>query len=145
MKAYTVHNLWVCKITGQSMAQVSFSINDELQTVHSPFPSLEFANTYLAKSKRDWFLTALEKFVMHKKQIIESSHPDEKKQKALLVCITVYNDFCNKSLETSVKRFLNGKSFFEAILPNPNNSSFKSSESNLAELIKFCETETSIK
>jgi len=142
MKAYTVHNLWVCQITGQAMAQISFGIDNELKAFNNPFPNLEFATTYLAKSKRDWFLSCLEKFVNHKKQIIESSNPDQQKQKALEVCVTVYNDFCNKSLESSVKRFLTGKQFFETILPNPNNNSFKSSQENLSELIKFCETET---
>ena len=144
MKAYTVHKFYVCQITGEVNAQISFGITEDLETLEKPFPNVEFANAHIGKAKRDWFLFALEKFVNHKKQVIENSQPDANKQKALQVCLSVYNDFCVKGLDTIAKRFLAGKAYFETILPNNNNNSYNSSKENLNELIKFCETEAKI-
>jgi hypothetical protein len=137
MKAYTVHNFWVCQITNAVIAQISF----DNEAFDKPMPSVEFAKNYITKSKRDWFLNSLEKFINHKKQIINNSQVSPEKQKALTVCGIAYDDFCNKSLDNIAKRFLNGKQYYEAILPHPSNSSFESSQANLNELIKFCQTE----
>jgi len=142
MKAYTIHKFWVCQITGEVMAQISFCIGEVVQAYEKFFPTVEFANTYIAKEKREWFLAALEKFINHKEQVIKNGAKDENKSKALQACINAYADFQVKPLETITERFLKGKVYFQTILPNPNNPSHKSSESNLAELIKFCETET---
>lgn len=137
MKAYTVHNFWVCQITNAVIVQISF----DAEVFDKHLPNVEFANNYISKSKRDWFLNSLEKFINHKKKVIENSQVSAEKQKALIVCSNAYNDFCNKSLETIVKRFIGGKDYFAAILPHPSNSSFENSQANLNELIKFCETE----
>lgn len=141
IKAYTVHRYWLCQITGEVIAQISFSLGDQSDACEKLFPTQQFANDYIYKAKRDWFLIALENFVMHKKQIIEAN-ADATKQKALQVCLNAYNDFCNKGLETITKRFLDGKKYFDAILPHSNNASHQSSIETLNELIKFCETET---
>lgn len=138
MKAYTVNRFWLCQITSEVMAQISFN---EI-AYEKFFPSAEFANTYIAKEKRDWFLMAIEKYVSHKKQIIDNSQVPEEKQKALAVCLEASKVYCDKSLETIVASFLKGKKYFEAILPHSTNPSFESSQNNLNELIKFCETET---
>ena len=138
MKAYTVNRYWVCQTTNEVMAQISFN---EL-AFEKFFPSIEFANTYIAKEKRDWFLIALEKFISHKKQIIDNSQVSEEKQKSLAMCLDAHTKFCTKSLENIVSGFLKGKAHFETILPHSSNDSYTSSKSNLDELIKFCELET---
>lgn len=140
MKAYTVHKFWVCQITGQVNAQISF----DKEEFEKPLPTIEVAKNYILKSKRDWFLSSLEKFVNHKKQVIENSQVSPEKQKALQVCLQAYNDFCIKSLDTIAKRFLIGKAYFETILPHNSNNSYNSSKENLNELIKFCETEAKL-
>lgn len=139
MKAYTVNRLWICKLTGEVMAQISFSIGEIEKAYEKFFPTVEFANTYIAKEKRDWFLEALEKYINHKKQIFANSQVSEEKQKALNICVEAYAVYCNKSLDNIVGGFLRGKKYFEAILPHPSNNSFESSQNNLNELIKFCE------
>ncbi len=141
IKAYTVHRYWLCQITGEVIAQISFAIGDENVACEKVFPTQQFANDYIYKSKRDWFLMSLEKFVNHKKQIIEAN-ADATKQNALQVCLNAYNDFITKGLDTISKRFLSGKTYFESILPHSNNASHKGSREALNELIKFCETET---
>lgn len=141
MKAYTVNRFWLCQITGEVMAQISFSIGEIEKAYEKFFPSVDYAKTYIAKEKRDWFLQAIEKYVNHKKQIIDNSQVSPEKQKALTVCSVAANDFMHKSLESICERFLKGKQYFEAILPHPTNPSFESSLNNLNELIKFCETE----
>lgn len=138
MKAYTIHKFYVCQITKEVIAQISF--NDE--AFDKILPTIEFANTYIGKSKRDWFLQSLETFISHKKKIIEHSQVSEEKQKALSVCIQAYTAYCEKSLETIVAGFLKGKKYFETILPHQSNDSHESSLNNLNELIKFCEQET---
>lgn len=142
MKAYTVNRFWLCQMTGEVMAQISFSIGELEKAYEKFFPSVDFANTYIAKEKRDWFLQAIEKYVNHKKQIIDNSQVSEEKQKALAVCLEASKVYCDKSLETIVASFLKGKKYFELILPHNSNSSFESSQNNLNELIKFCETES---
>lgn len=141
MKAYTVNRFWLCQMTGEVMAQISFSIGEIEKAYEKFFPSVDFANTYIAKEKREWFLAAIEKYVNHKKQIIDNSQVPEEKQKALAICLEAYKVYCDKSLETIVAGFLKGKKHFELILPHNSNPSFESSQNNLNELIKFCESE----
>ena len=142
IKAYTVHRYWLCQVTGEVMAQISFSIGEVKEAFEKFFPSQQFANDYINKSKRDWFLMVLEKYVNHKKQIIETTTTqDPNKQKALNICLDAYNDFLNKGLDTITKRFLSGKTYFETILPHSNNPSHTSSVETLNELIKFCDNE----
>lgn len=135
MKAYTVHRLYVCQLTAEVLAQISF---DE-KAFEKPLPTIEYADNYLRTSKRDWFLSSLEKFINHKKQIVANSQVSEEKQKALNICVEAYAVYCNKTLDNIVGGFLRGKKYFEAILPHPSNNSFESSQNNLNELIKFCE------
>jgi hypothetical protein len=135
MKAYTVHRLYVCQLTAEVIAQISF---DEV-ALDKQLPTIEYADNYLRESKRQWFLTSLEKFINHKKQIVANSQVSEEKQKALNICVEAYSVYCNKTLDYIVNGFLKGKKYFEGILPHPSNNSFYSSQNNLNELIKFCE------
>ncbi len=138
IKVYTIHNYFICALTGQVFSQISFNGSPHDKT----FPSVEYAKNFLQKSKKDWFLQSLEDFVNHKKLIINNSQVSPEKQKALQVCIEAYNTYCNKSLEAITSGFLRGKKYFEAILPHTSNDSHESSLNNLNELIKFCETES---
>jgi hypothetical protein len=142
IQAYTIQHYWICQVTGQVVAKVSFCINEGIKEYEKLFPSNEAAQTFLKKERRDWFLTALEKYIQNKKQIIESATPDATKQKALQVCLTSYDSYLPIGINTIAERFLKGKQYYEAILPNPNNNSYESSQNNLNELIKFCELQT---
>lgn len=139
IQAYKVHNYWICAVTSEVIANISFKIKDEIQYVEKHFPDKDFAKNYILKSKKIWFLASLEDYINHKKMIIESSNTVPERAKALSVCINAYNDYQNLGLDMIAKRFVTGKTFFEIILPNPNNNSYESSKHNLTELIAFCE------
>ena len=139
IQAYKVHRYWVCAITGEVMAQLSFGLKEAVQTFEKFFPDREFAKNYILKAKKDWFLMALEDYILHKKKIIESTPPNAERQKALAVCLNAYHDYNTLGLEMIAKRFVTGITFFEIILPSPNNNSYESSKHNLNELITFCE------
>lgn len=142
IQAYTIKNYWLCQISGNVVAEITYCLADAVNEYKKRFANKTEADLYIQKEKRDWLLGAIEKFLTHKKQVIESSAPDAQKQKALQACLNSYADFGTKRLETITQRLLNGKSYFESILPNPNNNSYKSSAENLSEIIKFCEFET---
>jgi len=140
MKAYTVHKFFVCQITGSVFVEVSFQINEDLKVLLYPFSNADNANAYLRKEKRDWLLGCLEKFVQHKRHIIEVSNSEEKK-KELTVCLDALIAYEKMETETICKKFVNGIKYFQSILPGPQNGSYQNSIDNLNEIKKFCETE----
>lgn len=140
IKAYTVQRYWVCQLVGEVMAQVSFAIKDNVVAYEKFFPSREFAAAYINKEARDWFLQCLEDYVNHKKKIITSAHPEQ--LEAVNKCWDAYVHFEKLGIEKITQQFLKGYSFYEKILPHPNNASHQSSVATLGELKLFCETFT---
>lgn len=141
MQAFTVHRFWLCSITNEVFIQFSFALKEELKAMEKFFPTKQFALTYIESEKRSWLLIALEDFVLHKKHIIENGNNEDQK-KALQICLNALIAYEKKSTENICQLLLKGVKYFEAILPNPNNPSHKSSIDNLNEIIKFCQIET---
>ena len=141
MRAFTIHHLYECKITGAVMAEYSFTLNEGLTVGHKPFTSMELATSYLHKSKRDWILNAVELFVRHKEHIINSWH-DTNKNHSLELCKQGNAKYPEMGLKQICTAILKGKNHFNNILPLTGNPSFESSANNLAEIIRFCENET---
>lgn len=142
MRAYTIHRFFVCEITGNAMAEISMSQNDELKCHLHTFKSKENALAYLEGEKRDWFLFCVENYVNHKKKIIEASgNTNQTITASLKLCDDALKVYFTKGVKTIAKSFVNGFKHFENILPSHNNPSYESSIHNLTELKKFCDTE----
>lgn len=113
----------------------------EARVCPTTWETKDAAEKYLIGEQRDWLIQCLEDYIMHKKHIIEAGNGTEEQKKALTACLNFYNDIYTKALaiETICTRFIKGKAYFNAILPNQNNSSYAGSLNNLTELINFCE------
>lgn len=138
MKAYTIHKFYECKLTGNVLAEVSFALNEGLKTFLHPFTNINNAKSYIEKEKRTWFLSAMEKYVHHKKHIIETGNHTPQFE-ALRICLQALAEYENKSTENACKLFMKGFKYFDAILPATTNSSHLTSAENLKELQLFCE------
>ena len=142
MKAYQVLNYNHNLLTNTFDIVTQFALgNRPLKTVHLSFNTKQDAEAYLLGDKRTWLIGCIEDYINHKKHIIEAGNGTEEQKKALTACLNFYNDIYTKALaiETICTRFIKGKAYFNAILPNQNNSSYASSLNNLTELINFCE------
>lgn len=111
------------------------------RAIPKTFKSKQDAEAYLLSEQRDWLIQCLEDFIMHKKNIIEASQSStDEQKKALKICLDFYNQIHDKklSIQTIAQRFIKGLEYFNAIMPNKNNSSYESSVNNLTELTNFC-------
>jgi len=139
-KHFTIHRYWVCKLSNEVMAQISFIMKDKLVTLNNFYPSVEFAKADISQDARQWFLQVLEDYINHKRQIITAAHPEQ--MEALNKCWGALVDFEKFSLEKIISQFQKGFPFFEKILPHENNASHQSSVTTLNELKKFCDSFT---
>lgn len=144
MKAYTIHKFYECSLTGSVLVEVTFALHEGLRTFLHPFSSKENATSYLEREKCDWFLGAIEAYVIHKKHIIESGNHKEQIN-SLNVCLQAIDAYHKKSTQNGCEGFLRGFKYFQDILPNQNNPSFNSSVEALNELKAFCENEIKLK
>jgi hypothetical protein len=140
MKAYNLNHFWHDLITGKYMVEFIFGCpGQDVVIKERQFDNKESAERYVYSCKLSWVKICIEKYIHHKKHIIEANGSQHQKN-ALEHCLSFYNDIEAKAcgVETICKRFLKGKSAFEAILPSQNNASYQSSVNNLNEIIKFC-------
>jgi hypothetical protein len=109
--------------------------------VNRTFTDFESAKRHIEANQRDWLLGELDKFVNHKRHIIEGGNHGNQLA-ALKVVDSAIADFHTKqcSLRTICERVLKGIGWFEAILPVAQNPSHESSRLTLRELHTFCET-----
>lgn len=140
MNAYTIHHLFECKITGAVLTEVSFSLNDELKCHVRPFSNMTNAKTILEQEKREWILGAVEKYVNHKKHIIDANGT-ESQRKSLQLCYQGLDHYQKVSTQKIAASILKGINHFIAILPVGTNPSYESSCQNLEEIKKFCNAE----
>lgn len=140
MKAFTINSFFVCRVTGRVISEYSYQGSDGFTVVHKDFSSEQNAVAHIEKHKRDWFLQCLEKFIHHKRHIIEAANTTEKAD-ALEKCLKALVLYETKSLKTICESFLNGLKYYQAIMPSPGNPSAANSADNLTELIKFCQAE----
>lgn len=143
MKAFTINRLYICQLSGEAYVEYSWQANGEPQTETKHFSSLANAKAYLIKHAKDWFMVCLERYIHHKKHIIDLS-PNVDQKKALETCQNALLAYETMELATIAKKFTGGIKFFRDILPGYSNPSRPGSEANLAELENFCKTQTPI-
>lgn len=125
--------------TNEVDVEYQFAINGDLVKKAERFKDLDSANIYLLISMRDWLLSVLDLYIVHKKMIIEAGkHTNQ--AAALEKCHNAVGLFINgrKSLDTICDQVIKGASYFRAILPHPNNDSWQRSEQDLNEILTFC-------
>lgn len=139
IKAYTIKNIYVCQLTGISLANVEFKSPDGQPQAYTTFPhsNIDSLKVYLKKEAREWFLNSLETYIRHKEKVYAGSS-DQNIIASIQTCNNALGKFLNLSLESIQSSFLRGEKHFRAILPNPSNNSRSSSEANLNELVNFC-------
>jgi hypothetical protein len=101
----------------------------------------ENVSRYVQSSKQKWVLSALEKWVHHKKYIIEKGKgaTDLARLQAIGRAFIALEMLQNKTLETVCSQIIKGKETFRSILPHPANPSFNNSEAQLEMIFRFCE------
>lgn len=137
MKAYSVNSFFVCKITGAVVTEIQYTIDGENCVYLKNFTNEENANAYIYREKKDWLLNTLEKFVHHKKHIIQNNN-DSAKAQALEICFDALKKFQPCNLKAICGSFIRGQKHFEAILPAPSNPSYESSAQVLTAIVGFC-------
>jgi hypothetical protein len=135
IQAFTVNNFFVDTITKSVIAKFSFMLYDELKSFERKFENKSEAKIKLEKEAKEWFLIALEDYIIHKTHIINASHPEQ--FKALQICQNAKIAYEKWELIKITQKFEEGFKYFQAILPHPNNNSYLSSQHNLNELLKF--------
>lgn len=123
-------------LTQNVKVDYSFCIGTEQKTISMEFENLYSYQKYINGSKRDWFLGCLENWVNHKKHIIEGGKHQEQIP-ALNICNQALNHYQKIETDKIFKLFLKGFSYFEKLLPNPQNHSFETSQQDLQKLKSF--------
>jgi hypothetical protein len=122
---------------------VSFTlpVDGQPTNVSRTFTDFESAKRHIEANQRDWLLGELDKFVNHKRHIIEGGNHGNQLA-ALKVVDNAIADFHarQRSLRTICECLLRGFNWFEEILPVAKNPSHQGSRENLAEIKNFCET-----
>jgi hypothetical protein len=130
-------------ITG--MVDVEFFLQltstSETKKINETFATKENALRRLAEEKRTYFLLRLEKFVAHKKYILENS-PGHKSQHLKWLAINHLQQFItyannNYTLAEICKKTLEAKTMLENILPSFKNNSYNSSTTELQHILQF--------
>lgn len=141
MKAYTIHKLYTCQLTGAVLAEISFATKEAVTACLHPFTNMANAEAYLTKEARDWFLPNLEGYVNHKRHIIQAqAQTPQAVIESLRVCTEAIAKYETMPLQKICAGFLRGYAHFSNILPNPNNGSHQQSVEALAQLRAFCES-----
>ncbi|MFI5141933.1 MAG: hypothetical protein ACHQII_06215 [Bacteroidia bacterium] len=140
MRAFKLHHLYECSITGKALACFSMSQTNEDRYHEKTLDNIEQAKMYIRSTKKDWLLSCIEKFILHKKKIWDNTN-NATALNNVRICLHTYNEFSGQSLEKICKRVLDGQQYYEGILPNPNNDSHTSSVENLKEILSFCKNE----
>jgi hypothetical protein len=121
---------------------ISFAYPGTVSSIEKTFDFPEEAARFVIINKRQWLIYALEKWVSHKRNIIEANKDLTKHQalKDVLTCLEVFS-VNRKSLETICQTVVRGENKFRAIMPSVNNTSYNSSLEKLNYLIDFCKNE----
>lgn len=141
MREYKIHKFYVCRETGAVKIERSFAQTENLVVGWLDFSTLENAEIFIEREKRDWFNFCIDKWVNHKKMIIDAQEGNTQAKDSLKLCMDALQVYPIKGITTIAKSFLNGLKHFEAIIPSSNNPSYQSSCENLKQLISFCKTE----
>lgn len=138
MRAYKVHRLYVCQISGEVLAEISFQLTGELVAEIKPFSNQENALAHIYRARRTWLLTALEVYIFHKRHIIQSNN-DTTKIQSLDICLQALAKYQDMGLKKICEGILKGRNHFLNILPVLTNQSYAGSSTNLKEIFSFCE------
>jgi hypothetical protein len=137
MKAFTIDALWVNEVNGTVLLEASFALEGEIQIDIKPLSNKEAAERYIESSGKSWILGALEKFLQHKKRIIDA-YPDPTKLAAYNKIFTALGEMQVQTLPAICARVLKGQQVIQSLLPSPQNASYQSSCDNLTQIITFC-------
>lgn len=140
MQPYKVNTFFVCQITGAVVTEISYTLNGEDHVYLKNLSSLENATNYIRGEKKTWLLTTLEKFLHHKKHIIEANS-DAAKKNSLDLCFNALQKYQAFTIIDICKAILKGKTHFENVLPGNTNPSYENSTKILTAVIAFCEAE----
>ena len=139
---YKVNAFKVCQITGFVDVNSSYDISGNNYQDNKSFTCVDNANRYINSAKRTWLLLALEKFIIHKKFIIEGNQDkNPTKLEALKKSIQSLELLHKLDLQIICKQILLGEKYFRAILPVPSNPSREAAEKILDDIISFCKIE----
>lgn len=141
MKAFTINHLWIDTKSPLVRAEFTFSITDGQPIMFDRvFANRNEADQHLYSSMLTWLRDVVDKYIHHKKHIIEAGQPTPQVKEALQMCLEFQNKIYEKQLgiKSICQGILRGKKYFEDILPSPQNPSYVGSVNNLTELINFC-------
>jgi hypothetical protein len=140
MKPFTVIAIDESPITGITTLKAEWTnTNGEEKKIDLTFGSLEFANYRVRLNKKQWILAHLEKWVLHKKLIIENGKNSKNliKIQSLFKATESIKLLQGKELHTICSQIIKGLPIYQSLLPSMNNTSYKSSVENLQVIIDF--------
>lgn len=141
MKAFTINHLWIDTKSPMCRAEFTFAITDGQPIMFDRvFANRNEADLHLYSSMLTWLRDVVDKYIHHKKHIIDAGTPTPQVKEALQMCLEFQTKMYEKqlSIKSICQGILRGKQYFEAILPSPNNPSYQNSVNNLNELLTFC-------
>lgn len=102
------------------------------------FENFDQMQNFICTQQRIWFLTAVKKYVSHAAVIITAAHPEQ--YQALKQVQFIIAEWPHKINAVVYNQFLKTKSWFEKIIPNPNNKSHQGCHHKLNGLVQFAQS-----
>lgn len=140
---FNILKFQVDEVTGATDVAVTFQLNLNGKFVddQGTFTTRDAAKAWLHQIQKDVFFTRVEKFLAHKKMIIENAPRGHRSHVAKQLALSVLS--CNieaaikSGLFNACKWFLSEYDEFQMILPAMSNPSYKSSTEELQRLYDF--------
>lgn len=139
---FNVKKFSVCQVTGFTDIQLEFDAPNGNVVDTRSFRSKEDADRYILSTKHSYIVHKLERFVQHKKILVETGRRDfyvtEKRFESLEKCWKAVCWAQDQPFKRVCQVILQIKDQLYNILPSPSNVSYSSSVRELEEIIAFC-------